>query len=554
MLPRFRPKFIFLYIVTMFCCPGAWAAKLFIPMDATSQTDHLKAYGVVFASLQQGMQPSWLLNYRGGSFVIDDNDKTIEQLCKERNVNYMTLRNKDYEKIEKEISDGGKTFSIVTLEKVPRIAVYTPTAKKPWDDAVTLALTYAQIPFDKLYADEVLNGALDKYDWLHLHHEDFTGQLGKYWLQYHNMDWYQVEQNTAQALAVKHGFNKISQLQLAVVKKIRDFVAKGGNLFAMCSATETFDIALAAEHTDICDAVFDGDPVDDDFQQRLDYTNCFAFTNFSVNPDPSIYEHSNIDNPFARMVPEDADTFILSVFPAQPDPVPAMLTQNHTTHIKGFMGQTNVFRKQKIKPGVLIMAGYPPAPGITLDNGQRQVNVYNMHDNEARYLHGEYEKGTWTFYSGHDPEDFQHMLGDPPTDLSLHPHSPGYRLILNNVLLHAVKRVVVPKVTSSDKLISTPVVASKPIAPLTIPENTSYNIYPTASNNQLNITVNHGNDIGTAKSNARIEHVVISNAAGKELINQTYNAESVTVDIKDLAPGMYMVRVNDTVAGKLMKE
>ncbi len=537
----------------MLLCNNARPSRLFIPMDAGGQDNHLKAYGVVFAALQQGIPVSWLLNYRGGSFVVDDNSD-IRKMCNERGVSCFKINDKAYAGVEKEMADGGNTYNIVKLEKVPKIAVYTPGTKKPWDDAVTLALTYAEIPFDKIYANEVLSGALAKYDWLHLHHEDFTGQLGKYWGQFGNTDWYQDEQNIQQGIAEKNGFKKIQQMQLAVVKKIRAFVANGGNLFAMCSATETFDVALAAENVDICESPFDGDPVDNNFQQKLDYSKCLAFTNFTVYPEPMRYEHSSIDNFFAHMVPEYADTFILSTFPAQPDPVPAMLTQNHTTFIKGFMGQTTVFRKDKIKPGVLILAGYPPPQEIGEDP-DRPVNIYNMHNNEARYIHGDLEKGTWTFYSGHDPEDFQHMVNDAPTDLSEHPNSPGYRLILNNVLLHAAKRVVIPKVACCDIPLTIPAPEPKPATtPLTISGAESYNLYPTASNDQLIITVNHSADEGPEKRNTKIERVVITNMDGKELINKTVSGESVNVDIKDLAPGMYMVTVNGTYSGKLMKE
>ncbi len=541
-----RLGFLFLLILCSSSATYVLAERLFIPMDEGMQHDHLKAYGVVYTALQDGMDVRWLLNYRGGSFIIEDND-SMQQLCNERGVTCSPLSNGEYNAIQKEMGKGGNTFNTVKLERPPKIAVYTPTNKKPWDDAVTLALTYAQIPFDKIYADEVLDGALDKYNWLHLHHEDFTGQLGKYWGQYHDAPWYIAEQAAQQAIAERHGFHKISKMQLAVVKKIRDFVGAGGNLFAMCSATETFDIALAAQNTDICDSVFDGDPVDPDFQSKLDYSQCLAFQDFRVFPNPVMYEHSTIDNFTARMVPENADTFVLEVFPAKPDPVPAMLTQDHITHIKGFMGQTTVFRRPVIKPGVILLAGYPQPPGVKgVDNVDHTTwSIYNMHDHEARYIHGDYGKGTWTFYSGHDPEDFQHLVGDPPTDLSHYPNSPGYRLILNNVLLPAVNRPDLPKLT-----VAAPVVPEKK-KPVEISAPDTYNIYP--AGDQLTVSVNHNAD-AAGRSNNKIERVIITDAQGKEYINRPVNAETGTIDIKELPKGMYLININGAYAGKLMKE
>lgn len=538
--PVYRLRVLILFVLSGMCCDTALAAHLFIPMDASMQADHLRAYGVVYAALQRDADVRWLLNYRGGSFVIDD-DGTAAQMCKERGVSCSDMDKAEYKAIGKEMERGGNTFNIVKLEKAPKIAVYTPTNKKPWDDAVTMALTYAQIPFDKVYADDVLDGALDKYNWLHLHHEDFTGQLGKYWGQFHGVDWYVQEQNTQQAIAARHGFDKISKMQLAVVQKIRDFVGAGGNLFAMCSATETFDIALAAQNTDICEDVFDGDPLDPDYQEKLDYTQCFAFTGFRVYPNPVLYLHSDIDDFGAHIGQEAFDAFSLNVFPARPDPIPAMLTQDHTATIKGFMGQTTVFRTEKLKPGVLSLAGYP-APG--------SKSFY-----EARYIHGDYEKGTWTFYSGHDPEDFQHLVGDPPTDLSQHPNSPGYRLILNNVLLPAVKRVIVPKTACCDVPVA-PVPETKlaPVPQKVLPADISapdtYNIYP--AGDQLTLSINHNS--AAAKNINNIERVVITNAEGKELISQPVNAATASIDIRNLPPGMYMIKINGDYAGKLMKE
>ena len=399
---------------------SANASKLFIPMDADGQRNHLKAYGVAYAALKANITIDWLLNYKGGSFCMD-NIESIERMCKLRGVSYEVISDAQYTGIINEISNPDFNGDIIKLEKAPKIGVYTPPNKEPWDDAVTLVLTYAEIPFDKVYDDEVLDDNLPKYDWLHLHHEDFTGQYGKFWAQYHNTSWYQNDQHSAEAMAAKHGFKKVSQLKLAIAKKIRDFVAGGGYMFAMCSATDTYDIALAAEGTDICAEPFDGDPMDPNAQSKLDFSRAFAFKDFSLVVNPYEYEYSNIDNTNWRHVDMKLDYFSLFTFSAKFDPVPSMLTQDHTTTIKGFMGQTTSFRKEVLKSSVLVM-------------GDNKVA------NEARYIHGEFGKGTWTFYGGHDPEDYQHMIYDPPTDLSLHPNSPGYRLILNNVLFPAAKK------------------------------------------------------------------------------------------------------------------
>ncbi len=398
----------------------AFASKLFIPMDADAQRNHLKAYGVAYAALKLNVQVDWLLNYKGGSFCMDDIE-TLERMCKLRGVTFDVISDAQYSGILNEIANPDFNGDLIKLEKAPKIAVYTPSNKEPWDDAVTMVLTYAEIPFDKVYDDEVLADDLPKYDWLHLHHEDFTGQYGKFWAQFRGTPWYQNDQKAAEAMATKHGFGKVSQLKLAVAKKIRDFVAGGGYMFAMCSATDSYDIALAADGVDICDVPFDGDPMDPNAQSKINYNNCFAFKDFQLVTNPYEYEYSNIDNTNFRHVPMNIDYFTLFTFSAKFDPVPSMLTQDHTTTIKGFMGQTTSFRKEVLKSSVLVMGE-------------------NKAANEARYIHGEYGKGTWTFYGGHDPEDYQHMIYDPPTDLDMHPNSPGYRLILNNVLFPAAKK------------------------------------------------------------------------------------------------------------------
>ncbi len=396
------------------------AAYLLIPMDM-AQKDHLKSYGIAYWVLQNGMKVDWLLNYRGGSFALKF-VKPVENECLIRNVSYEIIADAQYTKILKDISNPEVNKDVIKLEKSPKVAVYSPKTKQPWDDAVTLVLTYAEIPYDVVYDDDVLEGKLPEYDWLHLHHEDFTGQYGKFYRSYSNAPWYKEEVRTQEAMAAKHGFSKVSQLKLAVVKKIRDYVLGGGFMFAMCSATDSYDIALAAEGVDICHQVFDGDAIAPQAQQRLDFKKSFAFENFKLEMNPMIYEYSNIDATQSRgRIPPNLDYFTLFDFSAKWDPVPTMLTQCHTKTVKGFMGQTTAFRKEVLKSSTLILGENKPAK-------------------EARYIHGEYGYGTWTFYGGHDPEDYQHFVYDPPTDLNLHQNSPGYRLILNNVLFPAAKK------------------------------------------------------------------------------------------------------------------
>jgi hypothetical protein len=396
------------------------ASKILIPMDAESQKQHLKAYGVAYFILTKNQKIDWLLNYRGGSFVFD-HFLELENECKIRDVSYEVLPDAKYTSILEEIADPDVNMDIVRLEKAPKIAVYTPDGKLPWDDAVTMALTYAEIPFDKVYDDELLEDKLVKYDWLHLHHEDFTGQYGKFYAAYHTAPWYIEDVKKNEAMAQKHGFAKVSQLKLAIAKKIKEFIIGGGYLFAMCSATDSYDVALSAESTDICEKMYDGDAQDPNAQSKLDYSKSLAFKDFNLVVNPYEYEYSDIDMTTKRRVAMQADYFTLFTFSAKFDPVPSMLCQNHTTTIKGFMGQTTSFNNRTLKSSSLVM-GENKAVG------------------EARYIHGDLGKGTWTFYGGHDPEDFQHQVGDPPTDLSLHPSSPGYRLILNNVLFPAAKK------------------------------------------------------------------------------------------------------------------
>lgn len=496
----------------------AMATKIFIPMSATGQSNHLKAYGVIYAALKQQIEVDWLLNYNGGSYGMEYN-QDIARLCTERNVKFTKMSATAYTEMVKKMRERNKNTTIIKLTKPPRIAVYTPASKKPWDDAVTLALTYAEIPFDKLYADEVLAGDLDRYDWLHLHHEDFTGQYGKFWGQFQHATWYIDDKKYAETLAAKNGFKKVSQMQLAVVKKIRAFVARGGNLFAMCSATDTYDIALAAEGTDICDTMFDGDKIDVNAQAKLDYSQCFAFRNFVLVTDPYRYEVSSIDNTDYRFAPPEIDSFTINTFPIAPDPVPAMLTQNHVSQVKGFMGQTTAFRNDVLKPGVEVLADFKLL-------------------REARYIHGDYGKGTWTFYGGHDPEAYRHMVNDPVTDLSLYPSSPGYRLILNNVLFPAAERVVLPTVFYPDgKTPEKPATAEE-----TKPRTERVKIAASESNTELIISMTE-----------KIKEVVLTNAAGKEVFRNTYDATEITLEMGNIPAGLYLVNVNGLYAGKIIK-
>ena len=409
----------FILFLSLLCSTHLSAAYLLIPMD-TEQKNHLKAYGIAYWTLTEGLEVDWLLNYRGGSFAIKS-IKPIQDECNIRGVSYEVIADASYTSILSSIADPEKNMDIAKLEKAPTIAVYSPKSKAPWDDAVTLALSYAEIPYDVIYDQEIMEDKLALYDWLHLHHEDFTGQYGKFWSMYKSQAWYQEQVQELESIANQYGFSKVSELKLAISKRVKAFVAGGGFMFAMCSATDSYDIALAAEGTDICDHMYDGDPPSPNAQQELNFDQTLAFENFQLRMSPYEYEYSNIDANLGRQVVKNLDYFTLFDFSAKWDPVPTMLTQNHTKTVKGFMGQTTAFKKDFIKSNVLILGE-------------------NKAANEAKYIHGTLGYGMWSWYGGHDPEDYQHFVGDPKTDLNLHPNSPGYRLILNNVLFPAARK------------------------------------------------------------------------------------------------------------------
>ncbi len=414
--PMLRP----LLLVFLFSAVTASAQKILIPMDL-EQTNHLKAYGIVYWALTKEQPVDWLLNYRGGSFMMDLSTEVASE-CRIRGVAFEQIDGAAAASIYAEVQAERTNMDVVRLEKAPKIAVYAPPGFRPWDDAVTLVMEYAEVKYTKLWDEEVMQGKLSEYDWLHLHHEDFTGQYGKFYASSAGESWYIQQVALMENTARKLGFRKVSQLKLAVVEKIRDFVANGGFMFAMCSATDTYDVALAAAGLDICDVIYDGDPMDYEANSKLDYSRCFAFENFKVSMNPLQYEYSDIDVD-ANMIlqTEQSDYFTLFDFSAKYDPVPTMLTQCHVNVVKSFLGQTTAFHKEYIKRSVIVLA-------------EREGT------DQVRYIHGNVGRGTFTWYGGHDPEDYRHAVGDPPTDLALHPTSAGYRLILNNILFPAAKK------------------------------------------------------------------------------------------------------------------
>ena len=407
---------IYLFIGISF---RSFASYILIPMD-TYQNNHLKSYGIAYWILNQNQNIKWLLNYRGGAFLVPNSDK-ISRECQLRRVSYEVITDSKATEILNKVNSPSQNMEAVILEKAPKIAVYSPIGKQPWDDAVTLVLSYAEIPYDTVYDTEVINDGLLVYDWLHLHHEDFTGQYGKFYRAYKNSSWYINQQKEAEKLAKELGFDKVSKQKLAVAQKIKDYVLGGGFMFAMCSATDSFDIALASQEIDICEPMFDGDKTTPNYQSRLDYSKTFAFKDFILERDPNVYEFSSIDLTSVRKIAKESDYFILMDYSAKWDPIPTMLNQNHTAIVKGFMGQTTSFNPNQIKTNVLVL-------------GENKIN------GEARYVHGIKGKGFFTFFGGHDPEDYTHRVGDPKTELELHPNSPGYRLILNNILFPAAKK------------------------------------------------------------------------------------------------------------------
>ena len=394
--------------------------KIIIPMDV-KQNDHLKAYGLAFWALNQNINVEWLLNYRGGSFLLDEFSEIIE-VARVRGVTYEIINSEQALNIFNEINLNN--MEIVLLEKAPKIAIYSPPNKQPWDDAVTLALTYAEVPYDVLWDKEVFDEKLARYDWLHLHHEDFTGQYGKFYKNYRSASWYIEQKKQYETISRDLGFDSVHKQKKALAQIIKNYIGSGGFLFAMCSATDSFDIALATQNTDAAHEAFDGSPIDVDLEKKIDYNNTLAFFDFSIITNPMIYEYSDIDFPQSENInakSAEADFFTLFDFSAKYDPVPAMLTQNHSRTIKGFMGQTTGFKRDIVKKHIVVMAEDETSP-------------------QVKYIHGNYGKGTFTFLGGHDPEDYQHFVGDPQTDLSLYKNSPGYRLILNNILFPAAKK------------------------------------------------------------------------------------------------------------------
>lgn len=413
---KFNKIIFFICTISFLIFPQS---KILIYMDL-QQTDHLKAYGITFHALLDGVKADWLLNYRGGSFLIDNSDKIAAE-CRIEGVSFDIISPSDAVGIYAEVQSEDNNMDVVRLEKAPKIAVYVPPGFQPWDDAVTLALEYAKVPYEKIWNDEILSGELDNYDWLHLHHEDFTGQYGKFFASFANAQWYIDQQIQYENNAKKNGFKKVSEMMKAVSLTIKTYISKGGFLFAMCSATDSYDIAITSENVDICASMFDGDAADPNAQQKLDFSKSLAFENFKLEVNPYVYEYSDIDIQPVEVGTFDNDYFTLFEFSAKYDPVPTMLTQNHANVIRGFMGQTTMFRKELIKKSVVVLA-------------ERQGT------NQVKYIHGNFGRGTFTFYGGHDPEDYQHAVGDPPTELNLYKNSPGYRLILNNILFPAATK------------------------------------------------------------------------------------------------------------------
>ncbi len=543
-----KSKIFTFCIIALFISSGSFASRILIPMDEKSQNNHLKAYGIAYAALADSIQVDWLLNYRGGSYAMKFSSEIVE-LCDSRHVSYSIISNTSYNKIRKQIERSNFDGAVVSLKKAPKIAVYTPGDLKQWDDAVTLALDYAEVPYDKIYVDEVLDGSLDKYDWIHLHHEDFTGQFGKFWAAFKAAKWYRTMTENSETLASRHGYKNVAAMQLAVAKKIREFVVRGGNLFAMCSATETFDIALAAEGVDICPAEFDGTPVDSDANTNLNFDNCLAFKDFAVSINPYNYQHSDIDASHGGVASPIEGYFHLYPFPAKSNLVSSMLCQNHTTTIKGFMGQTTSFRKEVIKPGTIIM-------GAAIARVQRDIFSADtdITSRVGKYIHGECGKGTWTFYGGHDPEDYQHLIENPATDLSKFPHSPGYRLILNNILYPAAQRDPVPTIViSGDSTKSFSLKQDNLNSGNSAVTTTKIQVYPNPASKEIMIAILPSDDNNVASKETKINHVTIMSIDGKVCYSKDFDTDKAQIDVRDYIPGTYLILVNGVYSGNVIK-
>ena len=395
---------------------GALSAQhLLVPMDR-DQANHLRAYGLTYHVIDGGLEAEWLLNYRGGSFLLPDTEGVRREAAL-RGVSVTPIEGGELARIRARIQN--ENMEAVPLETAPRVAIYTPPNTPPWDDAVTLALEYADIPYETIWDAEVLEGRLEDFDWLHLHHEDFTGQYSKFFLTYAGTGWLQDEVRRNEEMARRFGHPNVPELKRAVAEQIRSFVVDGGFLFAMCSATETLDLALASHSVDITASYANGRSPDPDASERMDWDRALAFQGADIQTSASINAFSDIDSHQVNTPwREPLGAFTLFEFSAKIDPIPSMLVQNHESVIPDFYGLTTAFRADRLKPGATILA---------------------REGNRVKYLTGMAGEGSWTFYGGHDPEDPEHQIGDAPTNLGLHPNSPGYRLILNNILFPAAK-------------------------------------------------------------------------------------------------------------------
>ncbi len=400
----------------------AYTDYIFIPMDL-KQVDHLKPYGVVYNSLMNGINCFWVINYRGGSFVIPYTETSLK-LSKESKINFSIIDEDEWNYIVS--LTNSENINVILLTKAPKIGLYRVKIQLPYDDAVEIALNYAGIPYEEITDEDILKDQLKikEIDWLHFDHEDFTGQFGKFYASYRTAPWYINYVSTLNNIARRNNFKSVAEMKKSVALKIKEYIKEGGFLFGMCAGTDTLDIALASLNVDIVPEVFDGTPVDQNFESQLDYGQTLTFKDFNIITDPFVYEYANIDYPNYDINNfSHPKYFYLKEFSAKYDPISAMLVQNHTREVKEFLGQTTAFKLSKLKEYITVLADYDTAlPGY------------------AKYIRGEVGKGAFCFLGGHDPEDFSHYIGDPPTDLNLAPNSPGYRLILNNVLFPASEK------------------------------------------------------------------------------------------------------------------